>query len=119
MKTYFNTRVTEAITLGFILLLSAAAEARVVRFVVEERIVVAGGMDWGTAGPYERLKGRAYMEVDPRDPLNALIVNLDRAPQNARGNVEFDSPIMILKPVDMARGNRKIWVGLNNRGNCI
>lgn len=102
-------------------LISAAmfAEARVTRFVVEERIVVAGGMDWGTAGPYERLKGRAYLEVDPRDPLNALIVNLDRAPRNARGNVEYDSPIMILKPVDMARGNRKMWVGLNNRGNCI
>jgi hypothetical protein len=95
------------------------AEARVTRFVVEERVVVAGGMSWGSAGPYERLKGRAYMEVNPRDPLNAVIVNLDRAPRNARGNVEFDSPVMILKPLDMARGNRKIWVGLNNRGNCI
>src|SRR5262249_55100004 len=24
-----------------------------------------------------------------------------------------------LKPVDMSRGNRKIWYGINNRGNCL
>ena len=35
------------------------AEARVVRFVVEERLSFASGMEWGTAGPYERLKGTA------------------------------------------------------------
>src|SRR5205814_5089227 len=60
----------------------------------------------------------AYLEVDPRDPLNAVIVNLDKAPRNARGLVEFNTPFLILKPVDMARGNHKIWYGVNNRGNC-
>src|SRR6202171_3605671 len=95
-----------------------SAEARVARFVVEERVPFAPGVEWGTAGPYERLKGTAYMEVDPRDPLNALIVNLDKAPRNVRGMVEYSSPFLILKPLDMARGNRKIWYGINNRGNC-
>lgn len=94
------------------------SEARVVRFVVEDQVLFAGGMEWGTAGPYERLKGTAYMEVDPHDPLNAVIVNLDRAPRNARGMVEFSSPFLILKPVDMTRGNRKIFYVINNRGNC-
>jgi hypothetical protein len=96
-----------------------AADARVTRLVVEERVSLAGGMTWGPAGPYERLKGTAYFEVNPSDPLNAVIVNLDRAPRNASGMVEFSSPFRILKPVDMSRGNRKIWVGLNNRGNCL
>jgi len=96
-----------------------SAEGRVTRFVVEERVPLAVGTEWGTAGPYERLKGTAYMEVDPRDPLNAIIVNLDKAPRNARGMVEFSSPFLILKPVDMARGNRKIWYGINNRGTCL
>jgi hypothetical protein len=59
------------------------------------------------------------MEVDPRDPLNAIIVNLDKAPRNGRGMVEFSSPFLILKPVDMALGNRKICYGINNRGNCL
>jgi Alpha/beta hydrolase domain len=102
-----------------LLLGTQVSRARVTRFIVEQRVVVAGGQDWGRAGPYERLKGRAYMEVDPRDPRNAVIFNLDKAPRNARGLVEFSSPFLILKPVDIARGNHKIWFGVNNRGNCI
>src|SRR5437016_7031136 len=46
---------------------------------------------WGDAGPYERLDGTAYFEVDPRDALNAGIVNLAKAPKNAKGMVEFSS----------------------------
>ncbi len=93
------------------------AEARVVRFVVEQRRVFADGTEFGNVGAYERLDGTAYMEVDPDDPLNALIVNLDRAPRNVRGMVEFSAPFFILKPVDMGRGNHKIFYGINNRGN--
>jgi hypothetical protein len=94
-----------------------ASEARVVRFVVEQQRSFADGMEWGATGAYERLDGTAYMEVDPRDPLNVGIVNLDKAPRNDRGMVEFSAPIFILKPVDMARGNGKIFYGVNNRGN--
>jgi hypothetical protein len=93
------------------------AEARVVRFVVEDRQPYAGGEQFGNSGSFERLIGTAYMEVDPADPLNAIIVNLDKAPKNARGMVEFSAPFWIIKPVDMARGNRKIWYAINNRGN--
>src|SRR5581483_5811255 len=78
---------------------------------------LAEGMPFGAAGPYERLDGTAYFEVDPKDPLNAVIVNLDKAPRNARGMVEFSSPFIILKPVDMAKGNHKIFYAINNRGN--
>lgn len=51
--------------------------------------------------------------------LNALIVNLDKAPRNARGMVEFRTRFVIIKPVNMARGNQKILYGINNRGNPI
>src|SRR5207253_1159936 len=66
-----------------------------------------------------RLDATAYLEVDPLDPLNAVIVNLEKAPRNARGLVEFTAPVLILKPLDMARGNRKILYTINNRGNAI
>src|SRR6267142_749875 len=79
--------------------LPRAVEARVFAFVVEQRRSFASGMSWGTAGAYERLDGTAYFEVDPRDPLNAGIVNLERGPRNARGLVEFSSTFFILKPV--------------------
>ena len=86
----------------------SVADARLVKLVVEQREVFADGASWGTAGPYERLVGTAHFEVDPRDPLNAVIVDLDKSPRNARGAVEFRTTVFILKPVDMSRGNGKI-----------
>ena len=100
-------------------LLPAVAHARVVRLVIEQKRVFADGTSFGEAGPYERLDGTAHMEVDPADPLNRLIVNLDKAPRTPGGMVEFSAPFVILKPVNMARSNRKIWCGINNRGNML
>ena len=102
---------------GLAALTSIDAAARVTRFVVESREPYAASATFGTAGAFERLVGTASMEVDPGDPLNGVIVNLDKAPRNARGNVEFTSPFWIVKPVDMGAGNHKIWYAINNRGN--
>lgn len=96
-----------------------SSEADVVRLVVEQKRLIADGKSFGEVGPYERLDGTVYIEVDPRDPLNAGIVNLDKAPKTAKGMVGFSSPFFILKPVDVARGNRKLFYGVNNRGNKL
>ncbi len=96
-----------------------SGDARVVRVEITQRRQVADGKSFGDVGPYERLDGVVVMEVDPRDPLNAVIVNLDKAPRNAKGLVEFSTPVFILKPVDMSRGNGKIFYGVNNRGNKL
>ena len=107
------------LTIAFLLATAVprVAEARVVRLVVEQRQPFIDGIEWGESGPYEKLLGTAYMEVDPRDPLNAVIVDLDNAPKNERGMVELSTPFFILKPVDMSRGNQKIYYTVNNRGN--
>ena len=97
--------------------LAEPADARVVRIVVERTSPYAGGRTFGESGSFERLEGTVYMEVDPSDPLNAVIVNLDKAPRTEDGRVEFSAPFVIIKPVDLARGNRKIYYGVNNRGN--
>jgi hypothetical protein len=106
-----------AIAAAALVLLPSAADARLVKLVVEQREPFAGGAAWGASGPYERLVATAHLEVDPRDPLNAVIVDLDKAPRNARGAVEFRTTVFILKPVDMTRGNGKIYYTANNRGN--
>ena len=62
-----------------------------VRLVVNQRRPLAEGHSFGSIGPYERLDATAYFEEDPRDPHNAVIVDLDRAPRNARGMVEFST----------------------------
>jgi hypothetical protein len=70
----------------------------------------------GRVGPYEKLRGRAFGEVDPDDPRNAVITDLEMAPRNARGRVEYSMDIFILKPIDLTKGNHKLFLDFNNRG---
>jgi hypothetical protein len=75
------------------------------------------GKTFGAVGAYEHLYGYVEGELDPRLPRNARITNLERAPRNARGNVEYRVDIQILKPVDAARGNHALLLDVPNRGN--
>lgn len=74
------------------------------------------GASFGAVGPYEKVVGRAWGEVDPAHPLNSRIINIDKAPTNAAGRVEYDCDFYLLKPVDMCRGNRRIFYDVLNRG---
>ena len=97
----------------------APAHARLVRLQIDHREVVAQGQSFGNAGPYERLSGTAYFEVDPRDAHNAVVFDLDQAPTNSRGMVELSADMAILKPVDIAKGSRTLFFEVNNRGRKI
>lgn len=70
-------------------------------------------------GQYERLRGVAHGELDPSDPRNAVIVNLDRAPRNDRGRVEYATMVEVYRPIDMARWNRAIYHTVANRGRAV
>ena len=88
-----------------------------VRLSIERQTGFAEGFPFGDAGPYERLTGSAFFELDPGDPANANVVDLPLAPRNANGAVEFRADLDILKPVDLARGNGCLLYDVNNRGN--
>jgi alpha/beta hydrolase family protein len=87
-----------------------------IRLKIDRTEPFAEGQEFGTAGAYLRLAGTAYGEVDPRHPLNTVIVNLDKAPRNARGLVEYEVDFDIMRPADPGRGNRKILYEVVNRG---
>src|ERR1035438_6578447 len=90
-----------AAVLGDALLGCAALHARVTRVVIEQREPPAyKGQAFGKAGQYEILSGRFYGELDPRDPHNAIITDIQLAPRNARGMVEYSATFAILNPVD-------------------
>ena len=74
------------------------------------------GRSFGKVGQYEKLVGRIAGEIDPADPHNAIITDVDFAPRNASGKVEYETDIMILRPVDRSAGNHKLWYELTNRG---
>ena len=96
-----------------------AAEAAVVRMEVHERRPFAEGEAFGSVGPYEAIRGRLHLEVDPDDPANGNIADLRLAPRNARGRVAFWSDFFMLRPLDPARGNRRILYDVTNRGNLL
>ena len=98
---------------------SSVAEARLTRLEVTQREVVAGGEAFGVAGPYERLTGTAYFEVDTRDLRNAAVFDLDKGSRNAHGRVEFSADMVILKPIDLAKAGNTLFFEVNNRGRKI
>src|SRR5262245_30089550 len=97
--------------------LISAADARVTRIVVDNKNSPAfDGASFGNAGQYETLSGRAFGELDPNDPRNAIIQDIALAPRNARGMVEYSATFQLVKPIDMSKASRLMWHDVPNRG---
>jgi len=79
----------------------------------------AEGRSFGKAGLYDRLKGVARGLLDPAAPQNSGIVDLEKAPRNAQGAVEYEIDLDILRPLDSARGNGVLFYEVTNRGNKL
>ncbi len=84
---------------------------------ITERVPFADGQAFDDAGAYERLKGRAHYVVDAAAAANAGVCDVDKAPVNADGLVEFSSDIFIYRPVDAAKANKRVFFDYGNRGN--
>ena len=102
-----------ALLLGFVAL-GLSASARVVRIEILSRTPVLDGQSFGTAGPYEEITARVTFAVRPDDPHNGIIVDLDKAPRNSAGEVEFSSDLYLLRPVN--GGNGALLLEIPNRG---
>src|SRR5256885_285960 len=94
-------------TRGILLLfLATSALARV------ERIEITSRTDY--PHNYERIQGRVHYAVDPTNPHDAIIADVDKAPRNARGEVEFSGDVDIVRPKD--GGNGVVYIYVVNRG---
>src|SRR3984893_10917193 len=113
-----NTIATPAACLtavGLVLAMAATAQARVTRITVEKKVSPAfDGATFGGAGQYETLAGKAFGELDPSDPRNAVIQDIKLAPRNARGMVEYTATFQIVKPSDMAKASHLMWHDVPN-----
>ena len=90
-----------------------AAHARVTRIIIDKTEPLTGQNI-----PYERLTGRAFGELDPSDPLNTLITDIDLAPR-VNGKVGYVASFFFVKPVDMSRASGLMWHDVPNRGGRI
>ncbi len=103
-----------AIALATLYSLPAAAVLTEFNIVAVEPF--ADGAAFGSTGAYERVRGTFKGELDPADARNKVIVNIDKAPRNAAGRVEYEADFFLLRPLEAARGNNKILYDVTNRG---
>jgi len=113
-----SRRLGIAILVGILAAVSASdAAAHITKIqITTKESPTFGGYAWPGVGQYERIAGKAFGEVDPADPRNALIVDIALAPRNARGRVEYSFDFYILKPIDLTKGAHKVVYEPPNRG---
>src|SRR3954470_6405829 len=98
-----------AVTLGFLLAAAcASSQARITRIVIDEALP-------GPAAGYEQLAGRAFGELDPKLPVNALIQDIELATE-ADGKVRYVASFVLYKPVDLGQASGMLWHDVPNRG---
>ena len=95
--------IASGIGLALAALLSTPALARVTELNITSVEPFAEGSNFGNAGAYERVKGTYKGEIDPADARNKVIVNIDKAPRNAAGRVEYEAEFYLLRPVESER----------------
>ena len=101
------------------MLAATAADARITKIVVDTALSqnpTFGGYSWPGVGQYEKIIGTAYGEVNPHSRRNSVIVDVELAPRNSRGNVEYSFDFYILKPVVLGNGAHKVMYEPPNRG---
>jgi hypothetical protein len=103
-------------TLTLVVFLTSPVKAHVARVEIVSRTDVQDGRAFGLAGGYERIVGRVYFAVSPENVHNRQIVDLDSAPRNAQGEVEFSADLYLYKPKDMDKGNGAVLFEVSNRG---
>ncbi len=89
-------------------LLASPAAAQVTRLEITSR---------QTTGDFERLRGVVHGEVDPADRRNRIIQDLELAPRNARGRVEYVATFSLIKPTGTSKPSGVLIYSVVNRGN--
>ena len=95
---------------------TTVAQARTTQIQILKRGTAFGGHSFAGVGQYEFITGIATGEVNPNDPQNAIITDIQLAPKNARGNVVYQHNFYILQPLSFNKGNRKMMYEPPNRG---
>src|SRR2546427_4513194 len=95
-KLVYVALVSALVTAGT-LIGASAADARITRIqIMTTESPTFGSYSWPGVGRYEKIVGKAFGEVDPADPLNTVIVDLELAPRNARGDPGSTTDVAVL-----------------------
>src|SRR5438034_150552 len=89
---------------------ASPANARVTRIVIDSTTLL-------DSGAYESVSGRAFGELDPSHPLNAIIQDIDLGSPD--GKVRYVASFLLVKPTDMSQASGLMWQDVPNRGGRI
>ena len=109
-------RLTALLTATLCLASAPLLNARITKITITSRATAFNGQTFGTAGACEKIKGIASGEIDPKDRRNALITDIQFAPKNTRGCVEYRTNFTLIKPVDMTKSAGVLFYNIVNRG---
>ena len=106
--------------LSVVLLCAAATlcEARVSRIVIDERAPLANPPGGPGGLAYEAITGRAFGELDPKLPQNAIIQDLELA-KGSDGKVRYVATFTLYRPVDPTKASGLLWHEVPNRGRIL
>lgn len=91
----------------------------VTRIEIKTREPYLEGRAFEGVGSYERLRGKAFFAVDPKHAANQTVIDLELAPRNNAGLVEFSTDVELLAPKDLSKANGAMLYDVNNRGNKL
>ena len=91
-------------------------QAQVATIVIDSQAPAYGGAAIGSAGPYVTLSGRVFGELDPRDPHNQIIQDIDRAPRDGNGKVQYIATFQITMPASPGQASGLMFYEVPNRG---
>ena len=93
--------------------------AAVTRIEIKSREPYADGRVFDGVGAYEKIRGTAFFAVDPKLGANQQVIDIELAPRNDAGLVEFSADVEWLAPNDLSKGNGAVLYDVNNRGNKV
>ena len=94
---------------------AAPVQARVTRIVIDATAAI------NNQPAYEQLTGRAFGEIDPANPHNALITDITHplARDPATGKITYVASFILRKPKDMSTASGVMWHDVPNRGGDV
>ena len=96
-----------------VLCASTSVNGEIVNVAVTEVAPAFGGKAFGEWGRYLKIRGVATGLLDPSDPRNKVIVDLDKAPVDHNGLVKYKVDVVIMRPEQ--GGNGSLVYSVTNR----
>ena len=108
----FSPRSIKALVFFIFFLFQLSSHAEVSRIeILKREQISAETLDYS----YEKIQGIVYFSLDPQDPANSTITDIDFAPTNNNGRIEYAADFKLLVPSSNI-ANKGLLYMVNNRG---